>query len=163
MQVPENPYGKVSSSNGDITMKYTLLGIAAFFLTNLAPAPTLAQPQRAPQRALEVSIFGIGPGVDAKALRAVRSVIGKAVAEGVVNTYITYGYGIEGGMASCIQLSRYQNSEKLTQLRRELLQIMPDRSTTSYVVKVVTACTYPPRSSVRTSEGIVNFAHLGNR
>lgn len=128
-------------------MKYTLLSIAAFFLSNLAPASTLAQqPQPAPastpqpQRALEVSIFGIGPAVDSKALKSVRSVIGKAVAEGVVDTYITYGYGIEGGMASCIQLSPYQNNEKLTQLKRELLKIMPDRSTTSYVVTVVPAC-----------------------
>lgn len=123
-------------------MKYTLLSIAAFFLSNLAPASTLAQQ---PQRAIEVSIFGIGPAVDLKALVAVRSVIGKAVAEGVVDTYITYGYGIEGGMASCIQLSPYQDSEKLIQLRRRLLQIMPNRSTTSYDVKLVAACTQQPR------------------
>ena len=121
-------------------MKNTILSIAAFFLSNLAPASTLAQSQRA----LEVSIFGIGPAVDLKALTAVRSVIGKGVAQGVVDTYITYGYGREGGMASCIQLSPYQDSEKLTQLRRELLQIKPNRSTTSYEVKVVAACTQKP-------------------
>lgn len=127
-------------------MKHTLLmSIAAFFVTNLAPASTLAQQ---PQRALEVSIFGIGPAVDIQALRAVRSVIGRAVAEGVVDTYITSGYGIEGGMGSCIQLSPYQNSQKLVQLRRELLKIRPNPSTTSYDVRSVAACTQQPRSPV---------------
>ena len=128
-------------------MKHTLLmSIAAFFLSNLAPASTLAQQ---PQRAIEVSIFGIGPAVDIQALRAVRSVIGRAVTDGVVDTYITYGYGIEGGMSSCIQLSPYQNSQKLNQLRRELLNIRPNRSTTSYDVSLVAACTQQPRSPVR--------------
>lgn len=118
-------------------MKYTLLTITALFLTSLAPAPTLAQPRGA----LEVSIFGIGPAVDSKAVKAVRSVIGNAVSKGVIDTYITYGYGIEGGMASCIQLSPFQNSRKIFQLKRELLQIKPNRSTTAYNVKVVAACT----------------------
>lgn len=123
-------------------MKNTLLiSIAAFFLSNLAPATTLAQQ---PQRAIEVSIFGIGPVVDVEALTAVRSVIGRAVAQGLVDTYITYGYGIEGGMASCIQLSPFQNSQKLMQLKSELLKIRPNRSTTSYDVRLVETCTQQP-------------------
>jgi hypothetical protein len=135
-------------------MKYASLSIAAFFLSNLAPAPTLAQQtQLAPaptvvqsQRALEVSIYGRGPGptFDSKALSAVRSVIGTAVAEGVIDTYITYGYGREGGMSSCIQLSPFQNSEKLSQLKSNLLQIMPNSNTTSYVVSVGFACAPKP-------------------
>ena len=123
-------------------MKYTFLTIAALFISNLAPATALAESPRA----LGVSIFGIGPAVDLKALVAVRSVIGKAVADGVVDTYITYGYGIEGGMSSCIQLSRYQDSEKLVQLKRELLKIKPNRNTTSYDVTAVAACTQPSSS-----------------
>lgn len=118
-------------------MKYTLLAIATFFLSSLAPASTLAQSQSA----LEISIFGIGPAVDFKAVKAVQSVIGRAVANGVVDTYITYGYGIEGGTSSCIQLSPFANSRKLFQLKNELLQIKPNRETTAYNVKVVAACT----------------------
>jgi hypothetical protein len=128
-------------------MKYTLLSIAAFFLCNLAPASTLAQSQRA----LEVSIFGIGPAVDSEAVKAVRAVIGKAITEGVVDNYITYSYGIEGGTASCIQLSPFQNSEKLLKLKRKLLQIRPNPSTTSYDVRVVAACTQGLRSPVTNS------------
>lgn len=132
--------GEARSSQGlrilHTTMKYTLLAIAAFFLSSLAPASTLAQSQGA----LAVSIGGIGPAVDFKAVKAVRSVIGKAVANGVVDTYITYGYGIEGGTSSCIQLSPFQNSRKLFQLKSELLQIKPNRETTAYNVSVVAAC-----------------------
>lgn len=126
-------------------MRYTILAIAGFFLSSLAQAPALSQPQRA----IEVSIFGIGPAVDLKALKAVRSVIGTAVTEGLVDTYVTYGYGIEGGMASCIQLSPYQNSKKLLKLKSDLLKIKPNRGTTSYDVKVVAACTQRPNSPVR--------------
>ena len=117
-------------------MKYALLTITAFVLSSLAPTPTLAQPKGA----IEVSIFGIGPGVDSEAVKAVRSVIGRAVAKGVIDTYITYGYGIEGGMSSCVQLSPFQNSRKLFQLKQEFLEIKPNRSTTSYNVKVVPSC-----------------------
>lgn len=100
----------------------------------------MAQSQNRQPRALEISIFGIGPAVDAKAVKAVRAVIGRAVTEGVIDTYITYGYGIEGGSSSCIQLSRFQDSQKLRQLRNELLQIKPNPKTTSYSVKAVAAC-----------------------
>lgn len=127
-------------------MKYTLLSIAALLLSNLAPAPVLAQPE---QRAINISIFGIGPAVDENALRAVKSVIGRAVAEGVIDTYVTYGYGIEGGMSSCIQLSPFQDSQKLIQLKSQLLQIRPPSSTTSYVVQVAAACDpKPPSTSI---------------
>lgn len=93
------------------------------------------------ERALEVSIFGIGPAVNAQAVEAVRSVIGRAVAQGVVDTYITYGYGVEGGSSSCLQLRRFQDPKQLLQLRSQLLQIKPNPQTTSYNVKAVAACT----------------------
>lgn len=117
-------------------MKYALLTISALVISSLAPTPTLAQPRGA----IEVSIFGIGPAVDSQAVKAVRLVIGRAVAKGVIDTYITYGYGIEGGTSSCVQLSPFQNSRKLFQLKRELLQIKPNPSTTSYNVKIVPSC-----------------------
>jgi len=104
------------------------------------------------QRALEVSIFGIGPAVDKRAVEAVRSVIGKAVTEGVVDTYLTYGYGIEGGSSSCIQLSRFQDPKQLFQLRRQLLQIQPNPETTSYNIKAVAACSQQSGNPARVSE-----------
>ncbi len=103
-------------------------------------------------RALEIGIFGIGPAVDSQAVAAVRSVIGRAVAKGVIDTYITYGYGIEGGSSSCIQLSPFQDSQKLRQLRSELLRIKPNPETTSYNVKAVAACTQRSSNSVKPSK-----------
>ncbi len=119
------------------TMKYAILTLAAVVVSHSAGVPTVAQTT---PRALEISIFGIGPAVDSQALRAVRSVIGTAVSRGVIDTYITYGYGIEGGSSSCIQLSPYENSKSLVQLESELFQIQPNRETTAYEVKRVTAC-----------------------
>lgn len=43
-------------------MKYIGLWITAFFISNLAPTPAFAQTNRA----IEISIFGIGPAVDSK-------------------------------------------------------------------------------------------------
>jgi heat shock protein HslJ len=112
------------------------------------------------QRALEISIFGIGPAVDAKAVEAVRSVIGEAVAEGVVDTFITYGYGIEGGSSSCIQLSRFQDPKQLRPLKNELLQIKPNPKTTSYNVKAVAACAQQSSNSVQMSEHLADTEWL---
>lgn len=137
-------------------MKSAILSIVVFFLSNLAQTPSVAQ---AP-RALEISIFGIGPPVDAQALRAVRRIIGRAVARGVIDTYITYGYGIEGGTASCIQLSPYEDSKSLSELERELLQIQPNRETTSYNVVTVAACSQPPKSPAQVSEQLADTEWL---
>lgn len=108
------------------------------------------------QRALEVSIFGIGPAVDQRAVESVRSVIGRAVTEGVIDTYLTYGYGIEGGTSSCIQLSRFQDPKRLLQLRNQLLRIKPNPETTSYTVQAVTACRQQPSSPAQASEQLAD-------
>jgi len=130
-------------------MKYAILTLAAVVASHSVQVPTVAQTT---PRALEISIFGIGPAVDSQALRAVRQVIGTAVTRGVIDTYTTYGYGIEGGSSSCIQLSSYEDSRSLVQLESELLQIQPNRSTTAYEVKRVPACRQKSISLVQVSE-----------
>lgn len=129
-------------------MKHAILSIAVFFLSNLAQAPALTQTPRA----LEISIFGIGPAVDSEAVRSVRRVIGRAVSRGVVDTYITYGYGREGGSTSCIQLSPFEDNSSLLQLERELLQIRPNPNTTSYNVEAVAACSQQTTNSVQSEQ-----------
>ncbi|CAA9402308.1 hypothetical protein AVDCRST_MAG94-5981 [uncultured Leptolyngbya sp.] len=111
----------------------------------------------AQQRALEVSIFGIGPAVDQQAVEAVRSVIGRAVTRGTIDTYITYGYGIEGGSSSCIQLSRFQDPTQLLPLRSQLLRIKPNPQTTSYTVKAVAACTQQPANPAQAGEQLADI------
>ncbi len=137
-------------------MKHAILSVAVFFLSNLVQAPAFTQTPRA----LEISIFGIGPAVDSEALRSVRLIIGRAVARGVIDTYITYGYGIEGGTASCIQLNAYEDSKRLLQLENELLQIQPNRETTSYSVKAVAACTQQSASPTQVSQSLSNTEWL---
>lgn len=137
-------------------MKYTTLYITAFFLGHLASAPALAQTPRA----LEISIFGIGPAVDSEAVRSVRRVIGKAVTRGIIDTYITYGYGIEGGSTACIQLSPFGDSKSLLQLENELLQIQPNRATTSYNVQSVATCDQQAKSSAPMSVELANTEWL---
>jgi len=121
-------------------MKYAVLSISVFFLSSLAPGIAVAQTNRA----IEISIFGIGPAVDAGAVKDIQRVIGRAVSRGIIDNYITYGYGIEGGSSSCIQLSRFEDDKSLQQLKSELLQIRPNPATTSYNVTAVAACN--PRS-----------------
>lgn len=113
-------------------------------------------PSDSQQRALEVSIFGIGPAVDQRAVESLRSVIGRAVMKGVIDTYITYGYGIEGGSSSCIQLSRYQDPKQLFQLRSQLLQIKPNPATTSYNVKPVAACSQQSQSPTQAGKQLAD-------
>ena len=48
-------------------------------------------------RAVEISINGIGPAVDGAAMQTVQQVIGHAVADGVIDKFVVNGYGIEGG------------------------------------------------------------------
>lgn len=137
-------------------MKYIGLWITAFFISNLAPTLAFAQTNRA----IEISIFGIGPAVDSEAVRSVQRVIGKAVARGIVDNYITYGYGIEGGSSSCIQLSPFQDDKSLLQLERELLQIKPNPATTAYNVKTVAACNKEVKSRVQASEQLADTQWL---
>jgi len=118
-------------------MKYAILTLVAVVASHSVQMPTVAQTTA---RALEISIFGIGPAVDSQALKAVRQTLGTAVSKGVIDTYTTYGYGIEGGSSSCIQLSPDEDSRSLVQLERQLLQIQPNRQTTAYEVKRVAAC-----------------------
>lgn len=137
-------------------MKYTVLPIAAFILSYLAPAPAIAQTNRA----IEISIFGIGPAVDSEAVRSVQRVIGRAVARGIVDNYITYGYGIEGGSSSCIQLSPYEDDRRLQQLQSELLQIQPNPATTSYNVLTVATCNREVKSLIQANEQLADTSWL---
>jgi len=46
--------------------------------------------------AVEISIFGIGPPVDTRAVKIVRRTVGASIATGVTDKYFVRGYGIEG-------------------------------------------------------------------
>ncbi len=90
-------------------------------------------------RALEISINGIGPAVDAAAFESVQQLIGHAVGEGVVDKFIVKGYGIEGGFSACVQASA--RTKGFGSFVRQLRSITPNPNTTAYSLNPVAACT----------------------
>ncbi len=92
----------------------------------------------ADNKAVEISIGGIGPAVDAAAFQTVQQVIGSAVTNGVIDTFMVSGYGKEGGYSACAQASPMSDGFGL--FVKQLRAISPNRKTTAYSVKTVEAC-----------------------
>ena len=92
----------------------------------------------AANRAVEININGIGPGVDAAAFATVKQVIGSAIANGTVDRFELYGYAKEGGYSACAQASPF--TLNIANLIQQLRSIRPNPSTTSYYVTPTTTC-----------------------
>ena len=107
-----------------------LMSLAMVFFTTSACAEN---------RALEISINGIGPAVDAAAFKTVQDVIGRAVANGVIDKFIVKGYAIEGGFFACVQAS--PGTKAFGSFVRQLRSIVPNPETTGYSLHQVAACT----------------------
>lgn len=104
----------------------------------------ISMPAVAENRAVEIGISGIGPAVDAAAYKTVRQIVGHAVANGVVDKFLVYGYGIEGGFSACIEAAPQVQVEKLDAVVRQLNTIQPNPQTTAYSVKPAERCTTEP-------------------
>lgn len=96
----------------------------------------------AENRAVEISINGIGPAVDAAAMQTAQQVIGHAVADGVIDKFVVSGYGIEGGFSACAQASPRTNG--FVSFVRQLRSIVPNSKTTAYSLHLVAACADTP-------------------
>jgi hypothetical protein len=94
-----------------------------------------------PPTALEISIGGIGPGVDATAFRKVKLAISDAVFRGTIDYFDVYGYGKEGGFQACIEKGRFAATGSFETLIKTLKAIKANPSTTAYSVGVVSAGT----------------------
>jgi hypothetical protein len=102
-----------------------------------------------PPPAVEISIGGIGPGVDQAAMQTVLQVIGFGVGQGVLNKFIVNDYArpIEGGFTACIQASPYTN--KFSALVKQLKKIKADPTTSFYNITKIGACKdYKPYTPV---------------
>ncbi len=95
------------------------------------------------RHAIEISIGGIGPGVDAGAYKKVRRLIGNAVADSVIDKFIVLGYGREGGFSACVEdrPTNQPTSPAFEKFVRQLKNVKPDPSTTAYNVNRVATCT----------------------
>lgn len=102
---------------------------------------SISNPVLAQNRAVEISISGIGPPVDAPAYETVRQVIGHAVAKGVIDKFVVSGYGVEGGLSGCVEASPHAQAEDLDAFIGQLHTIHPNPQTTAYSVMPTQSCT----------------------
>lgn len=123
-------------------MKRQLLAaVCGALLWGAAAAPVHAASGKGP--ALEISIGGIGPGVDARAYATVRLLIAEAVFSNTVEYFNVSGYGKEGGFSACIEKGRFAAEGSFERLTRALKAIRVDRSTSFYNVDEAKQCVYP--------------------
>jgi hypothetical protein len=101
---------------------------------------SIGTPAFAQDRAVEISIAGIGPPVDIAGFQTVRQVIGHAVSNGVIDKFIVLGYGIEGGFTACAKAAPFTETQELKAFVRQLRSIAPNPATTSYSVTLTSRC-----------------------
>lgn len=124
-------------------MKKTAVYLSCLLLMLVSTVST-ATPKRV---AVEISIGGIGPGVDEAALQTVRQVIGSGIGQGVVNKFIVNDYArpIEGGFTGCVQASPY--TDQFIPFVKQLKAIKANPMTSFYNVRWIPACKdYKPLS-----------------
>ena len=122
--------------------RHALLGAALTLLGSVSQAQVITKPAPAPT-ALEISIGGIGPGVDATAFKKVKLLISDALYKGTIDYFDVYGYGKEGGFSACVEKGRFAAEGSFETFIKALRAIKPNRTTTAYSVTEVALCTYP--------------------
>ncbi len=119
---------------------HTIRALVAATLLTLGAHAAMAAP--APT-AVEVSIGGIGPGVDAKAFTKVKLLVADALYRGTIDYFDVYGYGKEGGYSACMEKGRFAAAGSFEAFLKGLRSIKPNPSTTAYNINTVEACSYP--------------------
>jgi hypothetical protein len=110
--------------------------------TNVTTVSTVVKPIET-RHAIEININGIGPAVDRMAYKKLRKTIGDAVTNEVIDKFVIYGYGKEGGFSGCIDgrpLLTVEPSKNFEKLVKQLTAIKPNRKTTAYSINRVKTC-----------------------
>jgi hypothetical protein len=123
-------------------IRHAIISTALALTASTSFAQVVGKPAPAPT-AVEVSIGGIGPGVDATAFKKVKLLISDALLKGTIDYFDVYGYGKEGGFSSCMEKGRFAVEGSFDNFLKALRAIKPNRTTTAYSVNEVTLCTYP--------------------
>lgn len=124
-------------------MPRQLIATALFTATTLLGSHAMAQSQPVAATAANVSIGGIGPGVDTKAFNKVKLLIADAVYKGTIDYFDVQGYGKEGGFQACVEKGRFAAAGSFETLLKSLKAIKPNPSTTAYQVEAAVQCVYP--------------------
>jgi len=116
-----------------------ITGLLASSMLFAKPAPIAET-----RHAIEISIGGIGPGVDPVAYKKLRQLLGNAIAASVIDKFVIYGYGREGGFSACVEdrPSTQPPSKAFEKLVKQLNGIKPNPSTSFYSVNRLLTC--PP-------------------
>ncbi|MEQ1558299.1 MAG: hypothetical protein ABL933_05090 [Methyloglobulus sp.] len=99
---------------------------------------SLSTSAMAVNNAVEITIGGKGPAVDALAFRMVQRTIGNAITNGIIDNFNVSGYGKEGGYSACAQASPFTKS--FPAFVQQLRTIKPNLNTTAYSLHLTTAC-----------------------
>ena len=119
------------------------------------------------RHAIDISIGGIGPGVDVVAYKQLRRLIGNAVANSVIDKFVIYGYGREGGFFACVEdrPSNQPPSKAFEKFVKQLNSIKPDLSTSFYSISRVLTCSplaiQPDTVRVAKSDGSLQCENNG--
>ena len=116
-----------------------ITGLLVSSMLHAKPVPVVET-----RHAIDISIGGIGPGVDAIAYKKLRHLIGNAIANSVIDKFLIYGYGREGGFSACVEdrPSSQPPSEAFEKFVKQLNGIKPDPSSSFYSVNRLLTC--PP-------------------
>ena len=83
--------------------KLSLLISSVVFLITSPNLFSADKPVPENHHAVEISIGSIGTGLDISVYRQLRRLIGTGVAYGILDKFIIYAYGIDGGFSGCVE------------------------------------------------------------
>lgn len=99
------------------------------------------------RHAVEVSIGNIQTGADRETYRKLRRLIGNAVENNVIDKFVIYGYGSEGGFSACVEdkpaLEPQPPSQAFENTVKKLLAIQPQPGVIYSVNRIKTCLALP--------------------
>lgn len=126
-------------------MKTKILFLTTLFATQIALADEIATPTLTKvetRRAVEISIGGTGYAMDKNSYKKVRKAIGDAVTNDVIDKFVIYGYGKEGGFSGCVEARNLGDapSRAFEKFVKQLSTIKPPKKTTFYSINRIETC-----------------------
>jgi hypothetical protein len=129
-------------------MRHTLRTLSLSLAALTCAAAPMAHAAGAPTK-VDISIGGIGPGVDARAFSRVKLLISAAVYDGTIDYFNVAGYGKEGGFSACVEKSPRATDGSFERFIKMLNAIKPNPSTSFYSVTPEAGnCLYPSNPDV---------------
>ena len=127
-------------------MKTKILFLTTILATQIAFADEIATTsvKVETRRAVEISVGGTGYAMDRASYKRVRKAIGEAVTNDVIDKFVIYGYGKEGGFSGCVEARHLGESptKAFEKFVKQLNAIRVPKKTTFYSVNRLETC--PP-------------------